>query len=189
MTANTLLLLIFSLVAIALGVVVIRRLMAAAAVTRTLAPEVVSLRWQAAAMAAEITHRHRTGQAFDVDFFRAWRLSEPQLFPAVGADIGLLSNDAINRLGHFHGQLAAARERLALAASEGGFRPTPYRMLSALLGAASGVRPWLKPHMDILAHTTPDLTDAAALLEELEDPKRGPIAVAYLWHDTCVRPD
>jgi len=189
MTATSLLIQLLGLAVIAGGVVVAQRRLAVRAVSRALWPEVAAMRWQAAAMAAEITRRHRAREAFDADFFRTWRLSEPQLFPAVGAHFGLLSHDAIDRVGFFHAQLAAARERVSLAAAEGSFQPTPYRVLSALVRAFNHVQPWVEPHLDIATAMTPDLADASALLEELENAGHEPIAVAHIWADSCARPD
>src|SRR5690606_20308328 len=147
MTTVPLLLFTLFLVAAGFSVLCSQRYLAARAVLRALGPEVAAMRWQAAALAAEITRRHRAGEAFDADFFRTWRLSEPQVFPAVGGDLGLLSYDAIDRIGYFHAQLAAGRERLALAAAEGGFQPSPYRMLSVLVRAFNHVDPWVKPYL------------------------------------------
>ncbi len=179
---------LFGLAAIALCVILGLRRMAARAVARALAPEVAAMRWQAAALAAEIARRHRANEAFDRDFFRTWRLSEPQVFPAIGASFGLLPGPAIDRIGYFHAQLGAARERLAMAASDGGFEPSPYRTLSALVRAFNHVQPWVEPYLDLVTGHPPDMADANALLGELEDARAEPIAVAYLWADGCAAP-
>lgn len=180
-------LLIASVAALALAVVVGNHLLRRRVVRRAIATELVGLRWQAAAMAAEITRRIRADEAFDNEFFHRWRLSEPQVFPALGADFGLLAREGIARVGYFHAQLATARERWRLAADEGGFRPSAYRILSALVRACNDIEPWAKPHLDIVTGTTPDMTDANKLLGEFEAAGAEPLAVAYLWADGCVR--
>lgn len=155
----------------------------ARAAVRALAPEVAAMRWQAAALAAEITRRYRAGTPFDAEFFQVWRLSPPLVFPALGADLGYLSREAVGRIGYFHAQLAAARERLALAEGDEGFRPSPYRMLSLLVRAFNEVTPWVEPHLDISTRNPADLSDANALLGELEALEREPVSMAYHWTD------
>lgn len=173
----------------AAGLVMAQERLAVRAVARVLRPEVAALRCQAAHMTAEITRRYRAGEAFDADFFRTWRLSEPQIFPAVGADFGRLPREAVGRVGYFHAQLAAARERLAAAAVAGEFQPSPYRILSCLVRAHNDVQPWIGPHIDRVTQWTPDLADANALLGELEDSGLEPMVLTYVAAETCGWPE
>lgn len=157
------------------------------AVERSISTELLGLRWQAAAMAVEITRRLRAGETFDSEFFYCWRLSEPQIFPALGADFGLLSREARGRIGYFHAQLANARERLRLATSDREFRPSAYRILTALARAFNEVEPWARPRLDIVTGNTPDMADAYRILGEFEATRMEPVPIAYLWADGCVR--
>src|SRR5688572_20495626 len=68
------------------------------ALEKALLPEVSGLRWQAAAMAAEIARRHKAGEGFDDAFFNLWRLSAPLVYPAAGAALGRLDGDALDRV-------------------------------------------------------------------------------------------
>lgn len=172
---------------LAVAWVTIERSLRRNSVERAIAAELLGLRWQAIAMAAEIARRVRVGEAFDGTFFHCWRLSEPQMFPALGAEFGLLPRETVGRIGYFHAQLATARERWRLAADEGEFRPSVYRILSALLRACGEIEPWAKPRLDIVTGTTPDLRDANLLLSALETAGTEPLAVAYLWTDGCIR--
>jgi hypothetical protein len=156
-------------------------------VTRALGREVAGLRWQAIALAAEIARRVRAKEAFDPDFFLTWRLSAPMIFPALGADFGLLPGGALDRVGYFYAQLANARERLALAAAQGAFHPSPYRILTALVRASYDIEPWVEPYLDIVTREIPDRSDVSALLDELESAQTEPIALAYIWADACSR--
>lgn len=188
MMATTALILVLGFSATALAAVFLHRYLVARDVARAVGFEIASMRWQAAAMAAEIARRYRAGEAFDTEFFRVWRLSAPQVFPAVGGQLGLLWG-GIDRIGYFHAQLAAARERLALAEVDGGFRPSPYRILSALVRAWGDVTPWVEPYLGVMTRDTPDLSDASRLLDELETAAREPIALAYVWADSCAHWD
>jgi len=180
-----------SILATLLGLTVIAasilawRLRAQRALARAVGAEIAHMRWQAAAMAAEITRRHRAGEAYDRTFLRVWRLSAPLIFPAIGGDLGLLTPDAMDRIGYFHAQLAAARERLACAATDMGFEPSPYRILSALVRACNHVTPWIGPHLCVATRDLPDLTDANMLLGEFEDAAAEPFAAVYIWPDSC----
>lgn len=180
-------LLIVAILASAPGAVLVHRALRQRTVARALGREVAGLRWQAIALAVEITRRVRTKQAFDPDFFLTWRLSAPMIFPALGADFGLLPDGALDRVGYFYAQLANARERLALAATHGAFRPSPYRILSALVRASYDIEPWVGPYLDVVTREIPDRSEVSALLDELESAQNEPIALTYIWADTCSR--
>jgi len=171
------------------GVAMANRWLDAQAVRRAVAFEVAEMRWQAAAMAAEIARRYRAGEPLDAGFFRAWRLSAPHIYPSIGAGIARLSPAGLQRVGYFHAQLAAARERVAIAEREGGFHPSPYRVLSCLVRAVNEVQPWVQPHLGVSTGSPPDMADANALLGELEARGDEPIAMAYIWADSCALPD
>lgn len=181
------LLLIVAILVSAPGAVLIHRALRRRTVARALGCEVAGLRWQAIALAAEITRRVRAKEAFDLDFFLTWRLTAPMIFPALGADFGLLPGGALGRVGYFYAQLATARERLALAAAQGGFHPSPYRILAALVRASYEIEPWVEPYLDITTREIPDRSDVSALLDELESALTEPLALAYIWADACSR--
>ena len=180
------LLLIAALPLAACAAVLLQHSLRRRAVVRALGREVAGLRWQAIALAAEITRRLRAREPFDRDFFLTWRLSAPLIFPALGADVGLLPGDGLDRVGYFHAQLATARERLAQAAVDGAFHPSAYRILSALTRASYDIEPWVEPHLDIVTRDAPDRADACALLGEFEDQQKEPLAMAYIWADACA---
>lgn len=182
-------LLILTLPAGALGAVLLHRVLRGRAVARALGPEVAGLRWQAIALAAEIARRIRANQPFDQDFFLTWRLSAPMIFPALGADFGLLPREALGRIGFFYGRLATARERLALAAAHCEFRPSVYRVLTALITASYDIEPWVEPYLDIVTRGVPDRSEVTALLSELERSMSEPFAEPYVWADVCTRSD
>ena len=179
------LILAFAIAATALGALLWRKRHETRVVERALLDEVDALRWQAAAMAAEITRRHRAGEGFDPAFFSLWRLSAPLVYPAIGAALGRLPGDGVDRVGYFHAQLADARARLAEARAAGGFEPTPYRMLSALVRAYNQVEPWLRAFRPRPAFLIPEpgMGDANELLEAFEDAAEEPRAIPYCWVD------
>ena len=189
MSPTEYLLIVAALTVAGLGAMLIHRSLRRRAVARALGREVAGLRWQAIALAAEITRRLRAGEAFDPDFFLTWRLSAPMVFPALGADFGLLPGGALDRVGFFHAQLATARERLAIAAAQGEFRPSAYRILTALVRASYDIEPWVEPYLDIVTREIPDRSDMSALLSELEDLRNEPLALAYIWADACAHHD
>jgi hypothetical protein len=147
--------------------------------------EARSMRWQAAAMAAELARRHRAGEGLDPEFFAQWRLSAPTVYPVTSA-LGAIGREGIDRLGYFHAQLADARVRLAEARAAGRIEPTPYRMLSHLVRAVNHVAPWLDRGRSWEPYPLPDLADANRLLGEFEGGAE-PIALAYLWADCAAR--
>lgn len=155
-------------------------------VERVLYAEIVALRRQAAALAAEITRRYRTEEPFDARFFALWPLSDPLIYPATGASpLGRLRRGEFARIGYFHAQLADARARLARGRAAGGFEPTPYRILSCLVRSINDIEPWLRARRptDGSEEDYPDLTDANNLVGHFEDLGQEPIAVAYCWAD------
>jgi hypothetical protein len=114
----------------------------------------------------------------------------PLIYPATGAAaLGLLSGEALDRIGSFHGQLADARQRLA----EPGLRrlrsdAVPDALLP--VHAFNHVEPWLsrlRPRLGRICWDEPDLADANALLGQLEQPGTEPITVAYCWVDCGLR--
>ena len=153
------------------------------AIEKALMYEVIAMRSQATAMAAEIARRHMTGEPFDKSFFNIWRLSPPLIYPAVGANIGMLSHEALDRVGYFHAQLADARARLADARPVGGFEPSYYRVLSCLVRSANHVQPWLDTLQPDLGNADPDMSAADTLLNDLEKAAAEPRAEVYCWVD------
>lgn len=155
------------------------------AVERALYNEVISLRWQAAALAEEIARRHIADEPFDSSFFDLWPLSGPLIYPSTGAAaLGLLSREGLGCVGLFYGQLADARARLANARKVGSFEPSPYRVLSGLMRAHYGVDPWvraLRTHLGTIPGAEPDITAANKLMGELEESLAEPVAVPYCW--------
>lgn len=181
-----------AMIATAIAIELWRRRHGARRVERALLYEVQGLHMQAGAMAVEIARRYRAGEAFDADFFSLWRLSAPLVYPAVGAELGRLSREAIDRVGYFHAQLADARGRLAEARAGGGFAPSPYRMLTSLVRAYYHVQPWhpsLQPGRNPVMAYVPDLADACSLLAEFERADVEPLPVAYGWADCAAFPD
>lgn len=155
---------------------------------RSLYPEVVALRLQAAILADELARRHVGGQALDAAFFAQWRLSAPLVYPAVGGALGRLPGEGVDRVGYFHAQLAEARERTARARVDGGLSGSPYRLLSNLVRACNNVGRWTDRmearHGRPLAGL-PDLAEANRLLGTLEDAGGEPIVHAWCWADTA----
>lgn len=182
-------LLILALPAGAMGAVLLHRALRGRTVARALGREVAGLRWQAIALAAEIARRIRADEPFDQDFFLTWRLSAPMIFPTLGADFGLLPREALGRIGFFYARLATARERLALAAAQGEFRPSVYRTLVALVTASYDIEPWVEPYLDIVTREVADRSEATALLSQLEGSLNEPFAEPYIWADACTRSD
>lgn len=170
------------------GVEAWRRRREVRAVERALYFETVHLRTEAMAMAVEIARRRLAREPLDTGFFLRWRLSTPLIYPALGARLGLLDRDALDRIGYFHAQLANARERLAEARAAGAFEPSPYRMLSALLRPACHVLAWiqgLEPRERLVevSMVWPDTTQAMALLADFEERAEEPVVQAYSWTD------
>lgn len=160
------------------------------ALERALYPEVVGLRFQALAAAAEIARRHRSGEPLDEAFFQGWRLSTPLVYPAVGGELGFLSADVCDRIGHFHAQLADARARLAEIRA-GRAAASPYRVLSNLLRASNHVETWvraLEPRRGPLLGGWPDAVVAHRLLEALEEEgaEQPLIVQPYVWPDVAL---
>ena len=185
------LLLPFGLLAAVLFADLLRRGHERRAVERGLFGEVVALRWQAAAVAAEIARRHEACEPFDERFFALWPLSEPLVYPGTGAAaLGRLSREAVGRIGYFHAQLAGARARFPDARAAGEFVPTPYRVLSGLVRAYYDVDPWvrsLRPRLGAAVDEEPDITAANDLLGRFEEALEEPLAVAYCWVDCAYR--
>ena len=186
--ALAVLFLALTIVATSVGLALWRKRDEARAVEKALQLEASGLRWQAAAMAAEIARRHKSGEGFDDAFFSLWRLSTPLVYPALGAALGRLDGDAIDRIGSFHAQLADARARLAEARAAGGFEPTPYRMLSCLVRAFYHIEPWFgtQRHRPLMFAREPEIGEASALLDGFERAGDEPVAVAYCWADCGV---
>lgn len=159
-------------------------------IENALYPEIVFMQFQAAALANEIARRRRSGLSWGTDLFRDWRLTAPLIYPALGADLGLLSRDAIDRLGYFHSQLQEARTRVAEAKSEELGEASPYRLLANLIRACNHVQPWitgLEPRLGKLIDCEPDLSQANELLTELElSSDHALTTVPYAWMETCV---
>lgn len=159
------------------------------ALERALYPEIISMRFQARALATEIARQHAAGPPLDAAFFWQWRLSAPLVYPAAAQRLGLLPGDAPDRIGHFHAQLAEARARLAEVRSAG-MLPAPYRLLSNLMRASNHVEPWVRarqPRFGAMPGDHPDMAEAHALLDTLEDGVSEPVAHPWFWADCCAR--
>lgn len=183
----SILLLGISIVAFTIGLTLWREHRERALVELALFPEVVALRRQAAALAAEIARRHEAREPFDTRFFALWHLSAPMIYPATGAaGLRCLSRESLGRVGHFHAQLADARARLARAQTKSGFEPSPYRMLSTLIWAVNNVEPWLharRLRLGLGPQEDEDLSFACSLLASFESTAEEPLAVPYCWVD------
>ena len=160
-------------------------------IERGLYGEIIALRWQAAAAAAEIARRYEANEPFDDGFFSFWPLSTPMTYLCTSAsELGYLSRDARAQVSFFHGQLADARSRWVAAQNLGKFKPSPYRIVSSLLRAYYEIDPWvkrLKPKLGAIPEEAPDLTQANELLSKMEAAMVEPVAVAYCGVD-CAHP-
>ena len=191
MIPSSTLLVILAVIATGAGVGLWSRRIQRKAIQRVLRPEIAGMRLQARALAAELARRHRAGMPLDADFFWEWRLSAPLIYPAVGPGLGLLSAEAVERIGFFHAQLAAARDRLAEVQAAGGVMPSPYRLLSNLLRACKEVEPWLRAseHPAVGAiHVDPETSAASALMAEFEQ-RAELLAEPWCWADVCFIPE
>ncbi|MFT4253208.1 MAG: hypothetical protein QM608_12050 [Caulobacter sp.] len=159
---------------------------------RALYPEVVSLRQQAGALAAELARRQAEGRGLDPAFFARWRLSAPLVYPAAAGGLGRLPGEGVDRVGYFHAQLAEARSRLAEARAADGVLASSYRLLSNLVRACNHVDRWtsaLEPRLGRPLTGYADLAAANRLLEVLEQAGGEPMALPWCWADTAFEPD
>lgn len=158
------------------------------ALENALYPEVESMRFQAAVFANELARRHDRAGSLDLAFLHGWRLSAPSIYPAAGAQLGLLPADALDRIGYFHAQLAEARARIADAKAFGVETLSSYRLLSNVLRAYNHVEPWTSSkarRLGTLPGGKAEVGAAARLLEQFEAAAQEPLASPYCWADVC----
>lgn len=152
-----------------------------------LVEEICGLQMQATALALEIARRVNAKEDFDARFFQTYRLSEPLVYPSLGAELRWLRRRSFARIGFFYAKLADARERLKEARKVGNVEPSPYRLLACLVTAVNTMDPWIND-LKYRPIYMPDRDNAAwidanALCGEYERSNKEPILNAYCWTD------